>query len=80
MKKKLLFSILMLLLVISIAACKQSVKSEPIKNIGTQGAGASDASVDAVGKGLSNVDSDVKDLNADNLSDLDSGLNDVQNI
>ena len=39
-----------------------------------------DAAVDAVGNGLNNVDSVDKDLNSDDLSQLDSGFTDVENI
>jgi len=39
-----------------------------------------DAAVDAVGNDLTNVDAVEKDLGTDELSDLDSGLADVQNI
>lgn len=39
-----------------------------------------DPAVNAVGKDLGNVDSVEKDLGADELGDLDSGLADVQNI
>ena len=39
-----------------------------------------EAVVDAVGSDLNNVDNVEKDLSADELGDLDSGLADVQNI
>ena len=48
----------------------------PCPTTGTTG----DAAVDAVGNDLNSIDSVEKDLDTDELSDLDSGLADVQNI
>lgn len=108
--KKLLPTIF-ILLIVSIAACKQAVKKEDINSfeecvkagypvgesyprqcwtsdgrfveelkekpkVETTG----DPAVNSVGKDLGNVDSVEKDLGADELGDLDSGLADVQNI
>lgn len=85
--KKMLFSIF-LLMIVSIAACQQAVKKETapadaMKKEMTalpQADTTGNTAVDAVGKGLSNVDSVDKDLSADQLGDLDSGLADVQKI
>lgn len=46
----------------------------------TPTAATGDAAVDAVGNDLNSVDSVEKDLGIDELSDLDSGLSDIQNI
>ncbi len=69
--------IIFIILLISVVACKPKTtkKIEPPK-IETTG----DAAVDAVGKDLNNVDSIEEDLNIDELNDLDSGLEDIQNI
>lgn len=81
---KRVISLVVVLLIVSMAACKQEVKKEAPKTeakvetpkIETTG----DASVDTVGKDLGNVDNVEKDLSADQLGDLDSGLADIQNI
>ncbi|MBI2659419.1 hypothetical protein HYX05_04970 [Candidatus Woesearchaeota archaeon] len=83
--KKILLSMLVLMIV-SVAACQQAAKEpvmdkEPdvmVKAPATATTG--DAAVDAVGNDLTNVDSVDKELSADELSDLDAGLADVQNI
>jgi len=77
-----------LLMIVSIAACQQTVKKETAPAdamkkempASPQADTTGNAVVDAVGKGLSNVDSVDKDLSADQLGDLDSGLADVQKI
>ena len=87
--KKILLSIF-IMLIISISACQQAAK-EPVmeKKEGAMQKEApkaetapvtGEASVDAVGNGLTNVDAVEKDLSSDDLSDLDAGLTDVQNI
>lgn len=85
--KKMMFLIFVLLL-ISIAACQQTAKKEIMKKkagiapqtpaVETTATG--NAAVDAVGNDLNNVNSVEKDLSADQLSDVDYGLADVQNI
>ena len=76
--KKTLLSIV-ILIVIFIAACQQSVKEQVMeKTLATTATG--EAAVDAVGNDLTNVNSVEKDLGTDELSDLDAGLTDVQNI
>ena len=72
MKK--ILSLILLIMVIALVACQKAVEKVPIQQ--TSG----DAAVDAVGNDLNNVDSVDKDLSADDLNDLDSGLSDVQNI
>ena len=84
--KKILLSIFIFVLIF-IAACQQAAK-EPVmekkedvmQKAETPTAATGDAAVDAVGKDLTNVDTIEKDLNSDELSDLDAGLTDVQNI
>ena len=79
--RKILLSIFILTLVF-IIACQQAAKKEAgtaatsTPKVETPG----DAAVDSVGNDLNNVDSVEKDLNADDLSNLDSGLNDTQSI
>jgi len=80
--KKVLLSIF-ILLIISISACQQAKepvmeKKEAPKVEAAPATG--EAAVDAVGNGLTNVDAVEKDLSSDELSDLDAGLADVQNI
>lgn len=87
--RRILLSVL-ILLVISISACQQAAK-EPVmekKEDAMQkeapkaetAPATGEAAVDAVGSGLTNVDSVEKDLSSDDLSDVDAGLADVQNI
>ena len=82
--------LIFILLIISAAACQQAAKKETVPadvmkkteapatapKVETTG----NAAVDAVGKDLNNVDTVDKDLSADQLGDLDSGLADVQKI
>jgi len=84
--KKILLSMLVLI-IISVAACQQAAK-EPVmekkpdvmEKAPATITATGDTAVDAVGNGLNNVDSVDEDLSADELSDLDSGLSDVENI
>lgn len=70
------------LIMIFILACQQGVKKEGAMNKAEtpKVVSTGEAAVDAVGNDLNSVDSVEKDLNVDNLSDVDSGLTDVQNI
>ena len=84
--KKILLSIF-ILLIISIVACQQAAKEAVMeKKEGVMEKtepkveATGNAAVAAVGNDLNNVDSVEKDLSTDELSDLDSGLSDVQNI
>ena len=83
--KKILLSILVLL-IISIVACqpaKQEVmekKEQAMEKEAPKVETTGESVVDAVGNDLNNVDDVDKDLSTDELSDLDSGLADVQNI
>lgn len=84
---------MLILLIISIVACqpaKQEVmeKKEQAMEKEVQAMEkevpkaetTGEAVVDAVGNDLTNVNNVEKDLSADELGDLDSGLADVQNI
>ena len=84
MKKSLLF--VFILLIIFIVTCQKAPKQDVMEKKGdvmekvpavtTTG----EAVVDAVGDDLTNVNNVEKDLSSDELSDLDAGLTDVQNI
>ncbi len=84
--KKILLSIIVLM-IISIVACQQAAK-EPVmqkkadvmEKAPATTIATGEAVVDAVGNGITNVNTVEKDLSADELSDLDAGLTDVQNI
>lgn len=83
---KILLSVFILLL-ISVAACQQAAKEPVMEKKGDvmqkpepPTVATGDAAVDAVGKDLNVVDTVEKDLSVDELSDLDSGLADIQNI
>lgn len=76
-----------ILLIVSAAGCQQAVKKEAgadsmkkteVSVPKTEAAG--NAAVDAIGNDISSVDTVDKDLNPNQLSDLDSGLADIQNI
>jgi hypothetical protein len=89
--KKILFLVLVFML-ISIVACKKAVEKETTGAMEEKGEAMTkttetpkvektgDKAVDAVGNNLNDVNSVEKDLSTDELSDLDSGLSDVQNI
>jgi len=85
-KMKRIRLVICIAILITIVACQQGVKKTPAEN--TQASGAQvttstdtgDATVDSVGNDLNNVNNDEKDLSTNNLSDVDSGLQDVQNI
>jgi hypothetical protein len=71
MKK--IISLLLMIVAISIIACKPAQKEVPA-------AGTGDAAVDAVGNDLNTVDTIDEDLSTDEIGDLDTGLSDVENI
>lgn len=73
--KKIMLIILSIFLIF-IIACQQTIKKGEVPDVGASG----DAAVDSVGSSLNNVDSIEKELNTDELSNLDSGFQDVQNI
>lgn len=80
MKNKILMMIF-LMFVIFLVACKQTTKQQTIQKTGVPAVGATgDAAVDTVGKDLNNVDNIEKDLNTDQLTDMDAGLQDIQKI
>ena len=74
-KLKCLFLMLMLL---SVVACQKG-KTTGVNDLAPQNT-SEDAAVNSVGNDITNADSVEKDLSADNLNDLDSGLTDVENI
>ncbi|MBI2542240.1 hypothetical protein HYV80_06025 [Candidatus Woesearchaeota archaeon] len=81
MKKVML--LIFALLLISIAACNQAAQEPVIDKADSMEkvpAATGDAAVDAVGNDLNNVDGVDQDLSDDELSELDSGFDDVQNI
>ena len=71
---KKVISLLLMMMVVSIVACK------PVQKEATQATQTGDAAVDAVGNDLNSVDAIDQDLNTDELGDIDSGLSDVGNI
>lgn len=77
-----LLSFILIFFVISIIACQPAKEKVMEKKQVTieKPAATGDAAVDAVGKDINNVDSIDKDLSADQLSNLDSGLSDVEKI
>ncbi len=78
MKSKTVLVILSIFLIF-IVACQQPAKT--VTKINTPAPSATgEAAVDAVGKNLNTVVADENDLSADNLTDVDAGLADMQNI
>ena len=72
---------MLIVMVISIVACKKAVKEETPKlpetpKVETTG----NAAVDAVGNDLNSIASVEKDLSTDELNEIDSGLQDIENI
>lgn len=86
MKSKTTAAIFLIFAVILIAACNQAKKQEQVTQrpespaTATPEATTGNAAVDSVGQDISNVDSIEKDLNTDQLDDIDAGLEDIQNI
>lgn len=80
MKKIIL--VLFMLLVVFITACqapKKEIQTPAAKPAAIE-TPVQDATVNSVGAGINNVDSVESDLNVDQLSDLDSGLSDIEKI
>ena len=79
--KKILFLILVIVSLFAVGCQKAGTgvveNKAPIEETT---ATTTDAIVDSVGNDINNVDSVDKDLSSDDLSGLDSGLNDVQTI
>ena len=75
--KKFLFLILVVMLV-SIVACKSTVKS--MTKLQQPAVGVTSDVAESVGKDLNNIDNAQKDLNSDALSDFGSSLDDIQKI
>ena len=74
MKK--ILSLIIIVMVLLLVACQKPVEKEVLKETGT----TSDAAVDAVGNDLNDVNDVEEELNTDDLNDVESGLNDVENI
>ena len=86
MKGKLSLIILLVFIVSIVIACQQATNGTDLSamkktetSISSGSAGAN-AAVDSVGNDLNTANADEKDLGTDNLSDVDSGLSDIQNI
>ena len=82
--RKILFLILVIAFLF-VVGCQKSGTSVvenkvPAEKTTATTATTTDATVDSVGNDINNVDSVDKDLSSDDLSGLDSGLNDVQTI
>ena len=89
MVKKIVFIIFFVLILISLTACKKSVEKGVMEKKGEEMTKTTETpkiettgekAVDSVGNDLNDVNSVEKDLSTDELSDLDSGLSDVENI
>ena len=75
--------ILLMLMVVSFVACQKAPSKETMEKgtgVMEKPTATSDATVDSVGNDLNNVDNVDKDLSSEELSDLDSGLSDVDSI
>lgn len=77
--RKILLLVLILML-ISVAACKQAAEETEKKIEAPTAETTGEAVVDAVGNDLNAVNDVEKDLGTEELGDLDSGLDDIQNI
>ena len=86
MKSKLSMIILLVFIVSIVIACQKATNGTDLgtmKKTETSisgGSAGANAAVDSVGNDLNTANADEKDLGTDNLSDVDSGLNEVQNI
>ena len=96
--KKILFFLISILLVVSIAACQNnkrpqlpsddsknnavnpSESSAQLPNSNANAGTTGDSTVDSIGNDIKSIDSANNELSTDDLSDLDSGLADIQNI
>ncbi len=83
MKKTLM--LIFILLVVSVAACKQAAEQGVPGQKTTESplsppAVTEDKAVSSVGSDIGSIEDIEKDLGTGDLSDLDSGLNDIQNI
>ena len=78
MKK--LSSSIFILTVILIVACQQTVKKEVMEKKEAKVETTGEAVIDGVGSDLNNVNSIEKDLSTEDISDIESGLSDIQNI
>ena len=78
MKKAIL--VVFVLLVIFMTACQAPKKEASAAKPAAAEKPVEDAAVNSVSAGISNVDGVESDLNVDELSDLDAGLSDIENI
>ena len=78
MKKTIL--VIFMLLVVFMTACQAPKKEASVTKPVAAETPVEDATVNSVGSGINNVDSVESDLNVDQLSDLDAGLSDIENI
>ncbi len=78
MKKAIL--VVFMLLVVFMTACQAPKKDTAAAKPAAAETPVQDATVNSVGSGINNVDSVESDLNVDQLSDLDAGLSDIENI
>ena len=69
-----------MLLVISLTACQAPKKDVAGTETGAMAKPVEDAAVNSIGNDIDNVDRVDNELNTDDLSDLDSGLTDIENI
>ena len=82
MKNKILISVLAVFLVFLIS-CQQAPKKEVTGTAKITAPGSEstpNAAVDSIGNDITAASADEKDLGTDGLSDVDSGLSEVQNI
>lgn len=82
---KSLFSLLIVLMIFAAACAPKApapdvMKKEEVTEKAPAAPATGEAAVDAVGNDLDTIDSVDKELSTDELSDLDAGLTDVQNI
>lgn len=71
-------------MLISIVACKKAAEEvmvkEEVKAPEASVEVTGDAAVDAVGSDLNNIQNVEKDLGTEDLNEIDSGLQDIENI
>lgn len=72
------YKVILVIFLVFLIACKQATKQQIMPKTDMPATG--DAAVDSVGQDISNVDNIEKDLNTDQLGDLDAGLQDIQDI
>ena len=80
--KKILFAILAIGLLLVVSCQKTETKPIPNAKPAVQPSvvAVEDKAVDSVGSAIADVDTIDQDLNADDMKDIDSGLDDIQSI